>query len=134
MSSKFMYRAHRVDQTPDGATYHAYIPDPYEPHEPLFSSVEDAQRALDDLARWPPLREGAKTVILEIVAERPPSNYDDGKIRTVTMDGKRYKWSSDGQYVTVFDEFGSPLLRYSGDPHDRTPSGVRSAIREMIPR
>lgn len=125
----YLYRAQRMDKTPDGATYYDFIPASY---EPPFTNFDDALNALKELSERPPLRKGSKIARLEIVLERPTTNYADGKLRTVTVHGKKYKWQSDGRLVTVFDESGNALLQYTGDPHDRTPSGVKTIIREEL--
>lgn len=121
------YRAHRVSAGAQGETYHEFVPDPlWDP--PL--SKREAQKVLEELANEALPPKAVKVLCLELAVDRT-RNYDDGKIRTVTVRGQRYQWQSDGTYVTVYKD-GVPVLRYSGDPHDRTPSGVRTQIREEL--
>lgn len=127
--SKYLYRAHRMDKARDGSTKHDFMPDP---GDSAFSNIDDALNALKRLSERPPLCEKGKIALLEIILERPRTNYADGKLRTITVHGKKYKWQSDGRLVTVFDESGNALLQYTGDPHDCTPSGVKTAIREEL--
>ncbi|MEW5932077.1 MAG: hypothetical protein AB1816_00635 [Bacillota bacterium] len=120
------YRAHRISAGPQGETYHEFIPDEGPP-----VSKEKAEKALEELASKPLPSQAVTVVHLGLFADSPIRDYDDGKVRTVTVRGQKFQWVSDGRYVTVYKD-GVPVLRYSGDPHDRKPSGVRTMIREEL--
>jgi hypothetical protein len=59
-----------------------------------------------------------------------PKNYADGRMRKITESGIQYFWKIEDDQVRVFRD-GNEILRYSGDPHDLKPAGVRSAIRDL---
>lgn len=134
-----LFLVHRFDWNQHGGTAHLFSdPVPEEEAERLA----EQWRALDLAGvrrlyrgRMYPRHKIVKVGEVEVTPYKPPRTYDDGRRRRVTVNGVRYEWESapqeDGRpVVTVFRD-GRAVYRYTGDPHDRTPSGVRSIIREI---
>ncbi|MEW6770067.1 MAG: hypothetical protein AB1330_01555 [Bacillota bacterium] len=131
------YRAMRSCVTTRGAMLSTVLPAwsrppvSYEEAEKLLTQLK--ARPLDEMQKSAEycLAGDIKSVEYRIVEAEYEVGYDDNRLRTVTVDGKRYRWRSDGEFVYVYE--GSRLvLQYAGDPHDRSYSGVRTAIRESL--
>ena len=60
-----------------------------------------------------------------------PKNYADGKLRKITVPQGTFIWQIIEGVVKIFKN-GTLVMTYRGDPHDRTPSGVRTIIREEL--
>ena len=74
---------------------------------------------------------------MHIEPDQRPKKYNDGKIRKVTHHNKVYYWDciekDDNEVVTIYDAAKVPFYKYTGDPHDKTPAGVRKILREVCP-
>jgi len=65
-----------------------------------------------------------------------PTDFADGKIRKMTIEGKIYFYQTtaqeDGRKITtIFDSIKNSIYKYSGDPHDYEPSSVKKIIKRV---
>lgn len=63
---------------------------------------------------------------------KKPINYKDGKMRKVTVKGISYFYKVKDNIGWVYDSNKKGLIKFTGDPHDYTPSGVRKIISEEV--
>lgn len=66
---------------------------------------------------------------------REPTDFADGKMRSVTIGGKNYFYQTISQedcqkITTIFDSGKNAIYKYNGDPHDYQPSSVKRIIKE----